>query len=156
MACRAITTHHDIKDDRSDHKDLEIKNDGLELLLFISDVLQAWKRPFIHRIGVPLDSDSGKDEQRILRLYECKEIELNPDGMRYRAIFKMNEDLNEQKILKTEPYKWELEKFQKPNRIIEHYLQKNPDYPKIILSQRCCIHPQEFLTFMQKKKGTRV
>lgn len=156
MACRAITTHHDIKDDRSNHKDLDIQNDGLALLLFISDVLQAWKRPFIHRIGIPFAPDSGKDEQRISRLYECKEIELNPDGMRYRAIFKMNEDRIELRILKSEPYKWELEKFQKPNRIIEHYLQENPDYPKIILSQLCCIHPPEFLTFMQKKKGTRV
>ena len=156
MACRAITTHHDIKDDRSDHKDREIKNDGLALLLFISDVLQAWKRPFIQRTGILSAADSGKDEQKIFRLYECKEIELNPDGMRYHTIFKMNEDRNEQKILKSEPYKWELEKFQKPNRIIEHYLQENPDYPKIILSQLCCIHPPEFLTFMQKKKGTRV
>jgi len=139
LAARAIATHHD-------QSSTYIRSDPLAVLLFIADNLQGWARPFLHRESLQSSMDSDKRTMRTI--IECDKIELIPDTDRYVAQFWMTSDEGIMKILKKQPYKWDLQKFKKPNARVERIMMNGEYYPSIILSQTRCVQPNEFRQYM--------
>ncbi len=138
IAARGIATHHD-------EEISSIKNDEIAQLLYVSDGLQAWNRPFLHR--EPALEDGTR---RIRPIIECRQISLEPEGDGYIAKFTMNNTKKDRKILTMNPYSWEMDKFTEPYQRLEQLLGANDLYPQIILCQDRCIQPKEFFEFMHK------
>ncbi len=137
LAARAVVSHHD--------KSLgHICTDELSRLLYISDNLQAWGRPVLHRH--PCDD---KGERKITNIVECKEIELYRRKDYFLGRFQMNSDENVWPILKRQPYEWSYTHFQNPNRKLTSLLKREALYPRIILSRQECIRPRAFFDFMK-------
>ncbi len=144
LAARAIFTHHDGLDD-------SVVADPLALLLFVSDNLQGWNRPFLHpsRSGEAEAVADAEGTVSLRPLVECDRIELTAEAESegYVARFGMNPDSEIRAILGQEPYCWCFAEFSKPNRRLERLLRKNDLLPSIALSESRCI-PPDFLDFM--------
>jgi hypothetical protein len=132
LAARAIITHHDKTDD-------QIISDPLATLLFASDTLQSWQRPFLHR-EVPLP---GNDTRTFSPLVECIKVTLKQERNGFVAVQHMNDA--KRKILKKPPYSWRFEQFRKPYMRLEKLILKQGMLPSIKCARRRCIQPQAFL-----------
>lgn len=131
LAARAIITHHDDEDD-------SIISDPLATLLFVSDNLQSWQRPFLHR-----ETPSPNNDERTIRpLVECIEVRLKQEKNGFVAVQRMNDA--ERRVLKKPPYSWRFEQFRKPYMRLEKLILKQGMLPSIKCSRRRCIQPQGF------------
>lgn len=132
LAARAIITHHD-------GGDAQIVSDPLATLLFVSDGLQAWERPFLHAEPPAWNSD-----RRVFRpIVECRRVHLKPSSGGYRAVYEMNE--TEESTLRNPPYCWCFDRFQEPNRRLEGVVREQGMLPRLTCSWRNCIRPMSFL-----------
>jgi hypothetical protein len=138
MAARAIVTHHD-------KEETAIVTDPLALLLYISDNLQAWKRPFLFAHALPGQPGS----HGIRPIVECERIELIPEGSGYDARFWMNPDPRDMEILKNDPYRWRFEDFRVPNHRLQELIARQATLPPIRLAEPTCVMPNEFFEFMK-------
>jgi hypothetical protein len=140
LAARAIVTHHD-KDAKA-----TVVSDPLAFLLYVSDRLQAWKRPYLYR--EPPEEDG--EPIRIRQIVECQKIALIPDGKGgFVAKFEMNSEEKDWEILKKR-FGWSFDEFRKPNQALEGLIRRHGKgmFPRFVLSRKSCLSPQEFLESM--------
>ncbi len=135
IAARAIATHHDKADDK-------IVDNPLAKLLYVSDSLQAWGRPFLHRKNRLRDGS-----RKFIPLIDCHEIRLSPQKDKYLARFLMNKSQSKMALLKNR-YEWKFDKFNVPNQRIEKLLSDDEAYPDIVLADIQCVLPKKFRDFM--------
>lgn len=137
LASNAIISHHD-------EDDVDIISDPLSLLLFISDNLQMWNRPFFHK----KQRENPAEGYSIRPLIECVKFRIIPNGNGYIGCFDMNEKEEDMELLKSEPYKWNFDKFCEPYSRLENLLKAHPILPNIILSAKDCIKSKIFCEHM--------
>ena len=69
----------------------------------------------------------------------------------YRAEFVMAKERTDWEILKKAPYCWNFDAFSEPYQAIEGLMSECDRLPTIILSDRNCVQPPEFLDFMEAR-----
>jgi hypothetical protein len=74
-----------------------------------------------------------------------------PAGTGYRAEFKMTDKRTDWEILKKAPYCWNFTGFSQPNQAVQDLIRRSGWLPGILLSDRNCVQPPEFLEFMDAK-----
>jgi len=141
LAARAICTHHDKRPD-------SITSDHLAFLLYVSDNLQGWRRPFLYS-AQPVKSPEPVTVRQIV---ECDQIEFVERGTDLIARFQMSTDKADLEILKSH-YEWDYEAFRKPNKSLQDLVRNHGQglFPRFILAQQQCVRPGSFLKHMLGK-----
>jgi hypothetical protein len=138
LAARAIVSHHD-------EEDGQVLSDPLATLLAVADRMQAWRRPLLHR-ATATGPMAGASFRTVV---ECEKVALVREDGALVARFFMTRDPEQREIMKRE-YRWNFEHFSSGNRAVEDLIQGSGLLPRVVLSQRRCIEPREFLDYMGK------
>ncbi len=135
IACRAIATHHDENNN-------DILKDDLARLLFISDNIQNWGRPFIHR-----EPGLKDGSRKLMPVIGCKKMVLKSEKGAYRAQFWMDTSQTKMELLR-DVYGWNFNEFKVPGDRVRELLDIDDLCPSMILTEKECIFPKNFRSFM--------